>query len=215
MITDIVMMTYKRTDYLERTYKALRERTSSPFRLHIINDGGELPEYIEADTLMLRRENRGIDYNLLAVRGLVSSDIFVLYTDDVMCPAIEPDWLERGLQIIRDYPELGLLGLNEPDTERANSRHVIERGDPITWCARLGGQILFIRREILMACPDDKILGQRSPVKQFCIWANQNGWRSGFLTNVYAWHFGTYSIRLGENIPLPDEPADLMTLRPK
>lgn len=216
MLTDLVMMTYNRPEYLRRTYETLRERTHSPYRLHIINDGSDhvLPS-LKADTLVLRKENRGVPINLLTMRGLVLSEVFVLMGDDVLCPDVEPDWLARGLAAMNNYPDLGMLGLNESDTELTNSRHVIERGEPITWCGRIGGQIIFIRRKILFDCPEEQILGQKSPVKQLCIWANNNDWRSGFLTSTYAWHFGEHSVRLNDQIYITEEPEDLKTLKPR
>lgn len=215
MATDLVLMTFNRPAYLWRTYEALRERTHSPYRLHIINDGSDhIMRGLEADTLVLRKENRGIPINLLTMRGLVLSEVFVLMGDDVLCPDVEPDWLARGLTAMSKYPELGMLSLNEPATEKKNSRHVIERGEPITWCGRIGGPIVFIRSKVLFDCPEEQILGQKSPVKRLCIWANDNNWRSGFLTSTYAWHFGEYSVRLDDRIYITEEPADLRTLEP-
>lgn len=221
-VIDIVMATYNRPDYFKRAYKELLKRTHSPYRLHLINDGGYLPRFetnkflATTNTFLNRKDNLGIAANLLMTRNLVRSDVFVIMDDDVLVPDVDPDWLARGQNVMEINPEIGMLGLNDAACDINDRRHVIEAGEPVTYCGRASGAPVFLRRQILLDCPDNLIVGQRSPVKQICVFANQQGYRSGYLTSTYCWHFGVKSARLIQDIDnqLLPEPSNLKTLEP-
>jgi glycosyltransferase involved in cell wall biosynthesis len=214
MIVDIVIWTYNRPEYFNRTLSALIERTRSPYRLHFIDDGSTeqyLPHNV-ADSILTRRQNAGAFANLMALKGITQSEIIVTVDDDVLVPDVKPDWLARGLEIIKD-PGFGMFSLNDASTKQRNSRHVIERGDLVTTCGRLDGPIMFIKRHLLFDCPKHLMEGQQTPAKQLSVFACRQGLKVGFLTSTYSWHFGTWSARTNEDIShiiLP-EPVDLKT----
>ena len=160
-ITDIVMTTYNRPDYFKRAYTALLKRTRSPYRLHLINDGGSLKPFdinelvSTTSSFLNRKDNLGIAANLLVARNLTRSEVFVIMDDDVLVPDVEPDWLSRGLTVMNANPEIGMLGLNDPACDINDRRHVIEAGEPVTYCGRASGAPAFLRRQILLDCPDE------------------------------------------------------------
>lgn len=224
-MTDIVLSTCNRLEYLKRTLEAIFERTKSPYRLHVIDDGSQRanPEYLldlwresKIASLTLRTENRGIIANVIAAGGLTASDVVVFTDDDVICPDVEPDWLARGLAAVSDDPDLGILGLNDPSSNINGRRHVIERTGPVTYCKRLGGQFLFVRRRFLVNCPERRLWGApNSPVKELCHYVQDYGSKVAYLTGTYCWHFGARSARTGQDVgDWLLEPEDLMTLEP-
>jgi glycosyltransferase involved in cell wall biosynthesis len=216
------MATYNRPDYFKRAYTELLKRTHSPYRLHLINDGGHLTPWTldtilaNSSTFVNRKENLGIVANLLLARNLTRSEIIVIMDDDVLVPDLNPDWLARGLAALEIHPEIGMLSLNDAACDINDRRHVIKKDGEITYCGRASGAPVFLRRQILLDCPDELIVGQRSPVKQICVFTNSLGYRSGYLNSVYCWHFGVKSARLDcdiDNQLLP-EPGNLKTLEP-
>lgn len=224
---DIVIGTYNRLPYLLNTLGMLSVRTHTPYRLHIIDDGstdGNTDYLFEnwkynhnqlISCLLLRSESRGVAANLIAAKGITQSDIVVFTDDDVLCPDVEPDWLARGLAALEADESLGALGLNDPSSNINERRHIIEQAGPVTYCKRLGGQFLFIRRQFLLNCPEERLYATASPVKELCHYIQSCHARVGYLTNTYCWHFGAISARTGADVSdLLLEPGDKRTLEP-
>jgi len=223
MATDIVISTHNRLDYLLQTLSGIRQRTSSDYRLHIIDDGSNLPTkaYLgnemdlgRVSAVLLRREAMGIPANITAVLGLTQSNPVVFTDDDVLCPLVLPDWLSRGLSAMVEHSNLGLLGLNAPSCNMDDRRKKQYVDGDITRCSLLGGQFLFIKRKVLRDCPPEASQG-RSPVKNLCRWVAKQTYGIGYLTDTYCWHFGTVSARTKADVShLCTEPINMHTLEP-
>jgi glycosyltransferase involved in cell wall biosynthesis len=202
MTTDIVVCTYNRLPLLKRTLAHIGERTVTPYRLLVIDDGsteGNV-EYVkglqargQVARALLRKTHAGISANLRAIAGITTSDPVVFTDDDVLCPQLNPDWLAQGLEAMQRYPRLGLCALNNPHCNVGRKRGQTEPGDPVTFCCNVPGTFVFVRRLLLaLAQPGDDA---RSSVKQMCFAAARLGWRVGYLTHVYCQHTGVLSAR--------------------
>jgi glycosyltransferase involved in cell wall biosynthesis len=115
---DIVLTTRDRLDYLKRTLEHIYARTRSPHMLHVVDDGSTEgnADYLIAEwkagrvhDLLLRGGRCGAMANLNAGAWLAFSDPVVFVDDDVLCPDVEPDWLERGTAAILARPNLAIL----------------------------------------------------------------------------------------------------------
>ena len=224
-MTDIFMMTYNRPGLLAKTTEHLFKRTTTPFHLHIVDDGSQtggsvllnLVGHDRVETMVLRANNLGVPNNLRLMEGLTASDPVVLMGDDHLCPLVEPDWLTRGLMAIEEHPEMGMLALNDPSCNTNNRRHVKERTSPITICEFIGGTFLFIRRAILETFKYPKDWGNvQSPLKSWAKHARYLGFEAGYLVDTYCQHIGTFSARMGIDIGEQlIRPIDPITLRPE
>jgi len=226
MTTDIVVMTCERLECLMQTLRYIWDRTFTPYRLCVIDDAStegnaafveSLRDQGMLDDALLRTERAGISENLRMVEALTTSDPVVFTDDDILCPCLEPDWLARGLEAMEQYPELGLLALNNPQCNVGGDkrRRKVEMGDLVTLCRNVPGSFVFVRRAVLAACcPPD---GVQSPVKLMCRMARVRGWQVGYLTHVYCQHIGIRSVRAGKDLTGLAElvlPVDGKTLEP-
>jgi len=109
---DIIVTTCGRLDYLKRTISRIIEATSSPYRLHIVDDGSdkEQKDYIysllddgSVYGIMMRSEREGAMSAINIGSWMGFSDPLVFTDDDVLCPILSPDWLHRGAEAMRKH----------------------------------------------------------------------------------------------------------------
>lgn len=221
-MTDIVIMTCGRLPLLKRTLAYLWERTSTPYRLQIIDDASENAGYVrvlqvEGKIVRARVHTQrvGISHHLRTLKRITASDPMVFSDDDILVPRLEPDWLAQGLAAMKRYSDLGILALNTPGCNVRHSRGDIEPAGEITYCRNVPGAFCFVRRAVLAKCPPPD--GVESPVKWMCASSTEAGWRVAYLTHVYAQHIGPVSMRTGRDWSRDLErvlPVDSETLAP-
>lgn len=198
-MTDIVIATKNRAALLRKTIRYIRKRTTSPYRLTVIDDGSTDPDALELlswlDRVVRRDRSEGIAANIRMLKTMDLSDPFVFTDDDVLCPRIDPDWLSRLSSRMSRSAMLGVLALNNPqDVPGDTRRKTIESGE-VSWCLNVGATFAMIDRACLDAVdvPD----GLQSPFKHFCREAGEHGFGVGYLTRVYCQHIGSESVRRG------------------
>lgn len=226
-ITDIVVTTRNRLDYLKQTLEHIWERTRLPYKLHVIDDASDegnvewlLEKWHEdkIESLLLRGERHGLLPNLSAATWMTFSDPLVVTDDDVLCPDVEPDWLGRGVRAMRARKRLGLLALNHPGAKRKALPELQHpRDDEVVYCQVVGGTLVFVRRELA----EKGVLSRRrhdfgvTPSMIRCRVARQLGYEIGYLRETYCQHIGTVSILTGQNYSrIAIEPVDRKTLEP-
>jgi glycosyltransferase involved in cell wall biosynthesis len=227
MATDIVISTYNREALLQRTLSTIAERTTTPHRITVIDDGSrDGTPILLADlrrrgivaAIVQRTENRGIPAALRDLLSLTQSDPLIYTDDDVLCPKLEPDWLARLSWSMAQRPILGILALNSPQNHvkvKGDRRRIMRREGEVTLCRNVGARFTLIRRRVLEAVrvPDATV----SPVKLLCIQAGAAGVEVGYLTATYCQHIGIVSVR--NHVNMADEldlvrPVDANTLEP-
>lgn len=204
MATDIVVTTCGRLPLLKRTLEYIWDRTTTSYRLHVIDDASSNAAYLKrlrrqgkVASIRLHTERVGIPAHLRAISRITASDPVVFTDDDILCPLVEPDWLAQGLEAMRRFPKLGLLALNNPQCNTDGKRGQTIPGKLVTLCRNVPGSFVFVRRAVLASCqPMD---GTQSPVKAMCHLAARRGWRVGYLTHVYCQHIGAKSVRTGKD----------------
>ena len=226
-ITDIIVTTHNRLDYLKQTLQHIWERTRSPYKLHVIDDAskeGNVEWLLEQwragkiESLLLRGERHGLLPNLSVATWMTFSDPFVVTDDDILCPDVEPDWLARGVQAMRTRSHLGLLALNHPGAGRKALPELQHPKDKeVRYCQVVGGTLLFVRRELA----EKGILSRRrydlgvTPGMIRCRVARQLEYEIGYLIETYCQHIGVVSILTERNYSkITIEPVDLKTLEP-
>ena len=157
-ITDLVVTTRNRFDYLKQTLRHIWNRTRSPCRLTVVDDGSRgaqqdwLVEHLYngmIQTLVLKGAQGGAMAALNIGVWAAYSDPVVFCDDDVLCPMVEPDWLARGLGEMKRHPELAMLSLRHPG---AKVKPIGQSGN-VVYCKSVGGTFCFIRRQFLIDHP--------------------------------------------------------------
>jgi len=228
MTTDLVVTTYNRLETLKMTLEYIWERTSTPYRLIVVDDCSteDTKEYLreleavgKVDWIYLRDQKVGMHHYLDDMLDITSSDPIVFTDDDILCPLVEPDWLSQGLKAMQDFPNYGLIALNNPYENWAKRRALKQPGKVVTTIHAVGGTFAFVRREILKACVGpDKVCHGNSPMLSLSwrIWMT-SCWKVGYLSEVYCQHNQGVSARTGQDsssrlAKVP--PMDLLTLEP-
>ena len=233
-MTQIVVDTLNRLDLLQRTLEAIWTRTSSPYRLHVIDDASEeanaayLRERQEdgmIDSLTLREARRGIPANWNEAATTGDSPVVVYTNGDVLCPELDPDWLALGLDALARFPDLGMVSLNDPLCTARHAWKVIERRDGVTICDRVPSFFLMVRRTLMQAIviPDvggvlagiPIVADYRKIDRAWSRAARAGGYVVGYLTRVYCQHIGLHSVRTSTDLSAwAAMPVDSRTLAP-
>jgi len=232
----IVVDTLNRLPELQQTLKSIWYRTTTPYTMHVIDDAStegnqkwlvNMQRRGKIHGLTLRPARLGIPANWNEAARTGDSEILVYTNGDVLCPLVEPDWLARGLAMLKKYPDLGMLSLNNPFCTAKHSWRIAEVRDGVTIVDRVPSFFLFVRRElmqkIILPAIGEKIY--RLPMTETYkgidrMWsrgAQANGYVVGYLTRTYCKHIGYHSVRTDENftkVGARVEPLNIETLEP-
>jgi len=125
---DILLVTYQRANFLEKTIKSIYERTRYPHRLIVIdnastdNTRGILKRaktvgYV--DEVIYLPKNVGQCKALNEGFKIAKSEYIVTTQDDLFPPDLSPCWLERLLHLYKKYePEYGAICMRIQRTSR-------------------------------------------------------------------------------------------------
>jgi hypothetical protein len=218
-MTDIVLCTKDRLPVLKRMLDYLFERTTSPYRLFVIDDASQdgtvgylvsLRAQGKLAGLTLRSRSEPIGTNWNAAPQLARSDVMVFTDDDILCPKLQPDWLAQGLEMMRRYPKLGMLSLNNPTCHAVRAIKVLKRAGAITICDRVGAHLALIRREVMIRVVIPNVGERLGGVTISATsngldraWSNAihaQGYAVAYLARVYCEHIGNESVRNGRNL---------------
>ena len=118
---DIMMVSFQRLAFTQKSIAALAEKTRTPFRLIVIDNGSTdgsqewLREaYLEGlvHELVCGDENLGVHWAKNAGLALIESEPYYIDTDnDIICPNLKPDWISRLLKLMADHPEFESISL--------------------------------------------------------------------------------------------------------
>lgn len=113
---DIFITTYLRQAFTEKTLSYLFERTKYPYRLFIINNGGN-DEVLKAaeDKIFLRvdvKPNGGIHNAWNLALAMAESDYFITSDNDIYVSDLEPDWLTQMIKFMDERPDYGAISLH-------------------------------------------------------------------------------------------------------
>jgi len=226
-ITDIVVTTRNRLGCLRRTLEYIYERTTSPYWLHVIDDASQEgnAEYLleewragRVHDLLLRGVRTGAMANMNVGTWLALSDPFVITDDDVLCPQVEPDWLEQLVSAMRAVPDLGICALNHPRARRIKR----EIEGPVQFCKAVGGTFMGMRRQLAFYSwlPHYRNNFGITPTTTRCQKTRKlRKWRIGYLKHVYCQHIGEVSELTGKRHAawyhnVPEDAVDPLTLEP-
>lgn len=114
---DIFITSYLRGDYTDKTIQYLYERTTHPFRLFLLDNGGN--EWVKMRHEHRKNlhyinlgENMGIHAAWNIALSLAESEYFITSDNDIYVPKLDPDWLCQLVRLIADRPDYGAISLH-------------------------------------------------------------------------------------------------------
>src|SRR3990167_9373927 len=114
---DIFITAYLRQYYTEQTIEYLDKRTKYPYRLFIINNGGNnevCEEATKQNKLFLEVRmsyNVGIHAVWNTALSLTESEYFITSDNDIYVPQLDPDWLTQLVKFMDERPDYGAISL--------------------------------------------------------------------------------------------------------
>jgi GT2 family glycosyltransferase len=113
---DIFITCFERSEFTRQTLKYLKERTTHPYRLFIINNGGneDVLREFEKDIFLVITPNYNIGIHAAwnIALGLAESDYFITSDNDIYVPDLQPDWLTQLITFMDERPDFGAISLH-------------------------------------------------------------------------------------------------------
>lgn len=202
---DIFICSYLRPMFTEQTLTYLKERTKHPYRLFLINNGGneDIAKAYQDDIFMTINlsKNAGVHAAWNIALALAESEYFITSDNDIYVPDLTDtplDWLGRLKQFMDQRPDFGAISL---------APHVLigdapmDSNDPedvkeVPWC---GGVMRIMRKEAVKKTGGWNVEGESliqanrgHEERTICAKLKELGYKSGRCTRLRAYHpFGT------------------------
>lgn len=193
---DIFITAYLRQFYTQETIRYLYERTKYPFRLFVINNGGN-DELVEAGT-----EDRKIflgvnlTYNV-GIHGawnmalaMAESEYFITSDNDIYVPDLDPCWLTQLVKFMDERPDYGAISLHPHVFIGASA---IDPNDPDDVKERnMAGAVMRIMRRsaVEKAGGWEKVIrtSRNSEERTICGRLQALGYKVGITSRIRAYH---------------------------
>jgi GT2 family glycosyltransferase len=191
---DIFVTAYLRQFYTEKTLSFLFSRTSHPFRLFLINNGGN-DELIKAagEKIFLAvnfNYNVGIHAAWNTALALAESEYFITSDNDIYVPQLQPDWLAQMVKLMDERPDYGAIslcphvfigaaGIDPEDPEDVKERNMC------------GAVMRIMRREaVIKAGGWEHTIrtGRNHEESTICSRLQSIGYKTGIATRIRAFH---------------------------
>jgi len=206
---DIFITCYQRQKITEQTINYLYERTKFPFRLFVINNGGnDLELYKDSIFLEIKpNHNIGIHSSWNLALAMAESEYFITSDNDIYVPDLRhtdndpfysdpigitdyPCWLERMVKFMDERPDYGAIslcphvfigaaGIDPNDPEDVKERNMC-------------GAVMRIMRKkaVWEAGGWENVIrtGRNHEERTICGRLQEKGWKTGIATRIRAFH---------------------------
>ncbi|OGO14222.1 MAG: hypothetical protein A2Y53_03710 [Chloroflexi bacterium RBG_16_47_49] len=193
---DIFITSYLRQAYTERTITYLEQRTKYPYRLFVIDNGGNrevLDEAIRQNKVFLvirPSTNMGIHAAWNTALALAESEYFITSDNDIYVPDLEPDWLiqmvkfmdqrlDYGAISLHPHVFIGAAGIDPADPDDVKERNMC------------GAVMRIMRREAVLKVGGwEHVLrtGRNHEERTICSRLQTAGYKVGVATRIRAYH---------------------------
>jgi len=195
---DIFMCTFLREQLTRETFRYLKERTKYPYRLIIINNGGNegflIDHAHECFLVIDAGVNMGIHAAWQIALALAQSDYFITTDNDILCPDLDPDWLTQLVHLMDARPDFGAIALQphqfiglEP------SRH--PNDGEILYTPMTGAVLRLMRRDAVWKAGGwERVVrsSRNHEESTICSRLSTAGYKFGYASKLKAFHmFGT------------------------
>lgn len=190
---DLFITCYLRQAYTEQTLRYLEERTSYPYRLFIIHQGGN-DEVLDAykDKIFLRvdlKPNAGIHAAWNVALSLVESGYFITSDNDIYVPQLSPDWLSQMIRFMdaSDYAAISL----HPHVLIGDVSADINDPENVKEVSHCGAVMRIMRTEAVRNVGGwERVVrtSRNHEERYICGKLRESGWKVGRTTRLRAFH---------------------------
>lgn len=112
MTVDIFITAFQRQSLTGETIRYLRSRTKYPYRLFLIDNGGNHVYKDAVDCYIQLSRNVGIHAAWNIALSMAESEYFITSDNDIYVPDLEPDWLETMVKYMDERPDYAAISLH-------------------------------------------------------------------------------------------------------
>ncbi len=208
---DILVTTYHRQKFTQLTIDSIRERTKTPYRLIVVDNGSSsdmrqmLFDYQMMGVikvLILLDRNYGLEYaKNTGLRFVQSQPYFVNTDNDLIIQDSDPDWLSQMVSLMDRHKEFGaiaarpqcLLGVVDIFKDEEHTKHLTEDGEVGFFYGGdgpCGGVYRIMRTDAVKKTGwrDDDTSQSRSEEWRICGELKRQGLLSGYARYIRAYH---------------------------
>jgi hypothetical protein len=109
---DLFITSYLREKYTGETLRYLEERTKTPYRSFLIDNGGNEEHKDKVDCYIGLSKNIGIHAAWNLALSLAESEYFITSDNDIYVPDLDPDWLSQLIGFMDNRPDFGAISLH-------------------------------------------------------------------------------------------------------
>lgn len=217
---DLVMTTYNRKEFTQKSLKYIAERTKTPLRIIVVdnnsNDGSQemLFEMKKAGLishLILLEENYGIHMAKNYGLALVRSEPYYIDTDnDLLPPQLDPDWVQSLIKLMDKYPAYGAIACR-PQVLIGRSGSEFDGTFEVAKFSHIGGHLRIMRTEAVKRATGWEKTWEANRNHEDSYIASrlqEQGFDVGYAKDVRCWHM------FGENWGYGDIPVEEHGHRP-
>lgn len=221
---DIFIASYMRQEYTRNTIKYLKERTIHPYRLFLLDNGGNEEFKDEVDFYVGFNKNMGIHALWNTALALAESEYFITTDNDIYVPDLKntdwinnglgmspfgitngDDWLKRMVRFMDERPDYGAIslhphvfigaaGIDPHDPEDVKERNMC------------GAVMRIMRRDAVIKAGgwERKIeAGRNHEERTICSRLQTAGYKVGIASRIRAYH--PFGKELGGNWGYPKD----------
>lgn len=210
---DILLVCYHRQDFTRQTIESIKERTTTPYRLIVVDNGSstDMQQMLfdfhmlgVIKVLILLDRNYGLEYAKNTGMRFVSSEPYFVNTDNdliIESPTDEGDWLHKLVKLMDEHPDFGaiaarpqcLLGVPDIFKDEDHAKHLTDDGQVGFFYGGdgpCGGVYRIMRTEAVKKTNwrDDDSSNSRSEEWRICGELNRQGFKVGYARYVRAYH---------------------------
>lgn len=187
---DIFITAFQRQSLTGETIRYLRSRTKYPYRLFLIDNGGNHVFKDAVDYYIGLSNNVGIHCAWNIALGMAESEYFITTDNDIYVPDLELDWLSQLVGFMDERPDYGAISLHPHIFVGAAG---IDPNDPEDVKERnmCGAVMRIMRRDAVWKSGgwENKIeAGRNHEERTICSRLQTNGYKVGITSRIRAFH---------------------------
>lgn len=109
---DIFITSYLRPQFTGETLRYLKERTKNPYRVFLIDNGGNEQFKNQVDYYIGLGKNMGIHCAWNLALSMAETEYFITSDNDIYVPQLEPDWLTQMVNFMDLLPSYAAISLH-------------------------------------------------------------------------------------------------------
>lgn len=207
-MVDIFLTCYERQEFAQECVKYLRERTITPYRLTVIDNGGNQWAKDQVDRYVPLWTNTGIHYAWNTALSMAEGEYFITSDPDLLVPDLDHvdftqtnqpfvtsttqhgDWLERMIKFMNKRPDYGAISMH-PHILIGAAGFDPQDPEDVKEVDHCGAVFRIMRTEVVKQAGGWEFTTrpQRNhEEKHICSRLREKGFKSGRTTRVRAYH---------------------------